>query len=81
MHARAMSLPEYEYLGQELGVLRLHAADVPHGDELRAAAAAGARVIAHREDEARKQAMAEAEWTLQGLADRGREALRLQLVD
>jgi predicted ArsR family transcriptional regulator len=42
-----------------------------HGDELRAAAAAGARVIAHREDEARKQAMAEAEWTLQGLADRG----------
>ncbi|MEL6078885.1 hypothetical protein, partial [Stenotrophomonas maltophilia] len=30
-----------------------------------------ARVIAHRDDEARKQAMAEAEWTLQGLADLG----------
>lgn len=42
-----------------------------HGAELRAAAAAGSRVIAQRLDEARKQAMAEAEWTLQGLADRG----------
>lgn len=42
-----------------------------HGDELRAAARAGAQVIAKRLDEAQKQAMAEAEWTLQGLADRG----------
>lgn len=42
-----------------------------HGAELRAAADAGARVIAQRIDEARKQAMAEAEWTLQSLADRG----------
>lgn len=42
-----------------------------HGDELRAAARAGAQVIAKRLDEAQKQAMADAEWTLQGLADRG----------
>lgn len=42
-----------------------------HGDELRAAARVGANVIAERLDEAQKQALAEAEWTLQGLADRG----------
>lgn len=41
-------------------------------DDLQRAAAAGAQVIAKREHEAREQAMAEAEWSLQDLADKGR---------
>ncbi|WP_445392380.1 hypothetical protein ACUDTL_16845 [Stenotrophomonas pavanii] len=41
-------------------------------DELQRAAGAGAAVIKKREDEARDQAMAQAEWTLQDLADKGR---------
>jgi len=41
-------------------------------DDLQRAAAAGATVIKKRQDEARDQAMAEAEWSLQDLADKGR---------
>jgi len=41
-------------------------------DDLQRAAAAGAATIHKRQDEAREQMMAQAEWSLQDLADKGR---------